>query len=84
MKTKMKKSINKNDGVGTRGVVQVDVQSNSEELLQKLENRLVDELAIEPSCHEDETEYGVLWSFFVPTNEMKNFNDIYKEVKSNT
>lgn len=78
----MKKQINKNAGNGTRGVVQVDVQSNSEELLKKLEDTLIDELAIEPSCYEEETEYGILWSFFILTSEMKDFNQIYKEIKS--
>lgn len=82
MNAKMKKSINKNAGAGTRGVVQIDVESNSEELLQKLENTLIEELAIEPSCYEEETEYGTLWSFFVPTSEVKVFNKIYKEIKT--
>lgn len=78
---KFRKSINKNGGVATRGVIQVDIESNSEEALLAMESYIVEELNIEPSCHADETEYGILYSMFYPTHMTKEFNQTYKEAK---
>jgi hypothetical protein len=78
---KFKKSRNPNGGSCERGTIQIDIESDNRDALEKMEKHIVDIIGIEPSCYEDETELGILFSLFVPTNELKNFNDAYKEAK---
>lgn len=77
---KMRKSRNASYGCTERGKVQIDVESNSEKLLKELEEALADE-GFEKSCYSDETEYGTLWAFFMPSDRVSEFNEIYKVTK---
>jgi len=78
---KFKKTRNPNGGCCERGTVQIDIESDSRNALEEMEKYIVDTIGIEPSCYEDETQFGILFSLFVPTNELKNFNEAYKEAK---
>ena len=82
-RTTFKKEINKNGGTAERGVVHVDITAPNEELADLMEAKLV-EIGYESGEYGDDLGAGgYLFSIFVRSSEMKEFNRDYSNIKKN-
>jgi len=75
------KSVNKNDGCGVRGKVHIDITAPNIKLADEMEKKLI-EIGFESAHCGDDIGNGFVFSMMIETNEIKDFNKAYKELKN--
>ena len=80
MLTKFKKYRTPSYGSIERGRVQISIESNNEQQLDKMVEKLVD-IGYEWSACQDEDGLGFVTEFFMDSDDVSGFNNDYKWLK---
>lgn len=81
MRSSFKKVRNTNSGCGRRGIVHIDITAPNEKLADMLERMLIEEGFQTGQYGDDLGDDGYLFSMFIPSNELKDFNYLYNKFK---